>query len=355
MTVNITPAIVAAARNLIKNGTSRREAAALLGVSRSGLSDALVRKRIRKETRGRPRKLNKTDMANIRKLRESLKKQGRDPVSSFILLKLGLNRAQRGKRKVSQRSVQRAIGADGDKYLHRKKKGTLTKADMKVRETWGVEAENTDWAEVDLWVDCHKCSMPLPTTPLRSGMSWRKPSEGNESWAVKGHPKFIAPGSKLFGGFGGGKLLFLKSYEKFNKVSCTGIFKKTIIPALRRKYGDRRYLVMCDGDGTFRSKMFEQYCDEAGIDLIDWPPYSGDLAPMENVWAEGDRRLVLKIGANKTWRSGKKVNKANLKAWDKTVHATFRQIPSSFYDAAVNGMEARVADMVQRKGGRVPK
>ena len=35
--------------------------------------------------------------------------------------------------------------------------------------------------------------------------------------------------------------------------------------------------------------------------------------------------------------------------------ALFRQIPSSFYDDTVNGMEARIADMVQRKGGRVPK
>jgi hypothetical protein len=52
---------------------------------------------------------------------------------------------------------------------------------------------------------------------------------------------------------------------------------------------------------------------------------------------------------------GVKVNIPNLKDWDKTVHTTFRQIPSSFYVDLVNGMAARVTDMVQRNGGRVPK
>lgn len=149
--------------------------------------------------------------------------------------------------------------------------------------------------------------------------------------------------------------MFLKSYVKFNKGSCISMFRSAVVPALRRKYGDRRFLVMTDGDGAFRSKLFEQYCEEAGIDLVDFPPYSGDIAPMENVWAEGDRRLLLKVGENKKWRSGVKVNKRNLKDWDTIVHKTFRQIPSPFYTNTVNGLDARIADMVSRKGGRVPR
>ena len=62
-----------------------------------------------------------------------------------------------------------------------------------------------------------------------------------------------------------------------------------------------------------------------------------------------------KVGEIKKWRNGVKVNKQNLKDWDRVVHTTFRQIPSSFYNNAVAGMEARIADMVKRKGARVPK
>jgi hypothetical protein len=76
---------------------------------------------------------------------------------------------------------------------------------------------------------------------------------------------------------------------------------------------------------------------------------------MENVWAEGDSRLVHKVGASEKWRHGAAVRKKNLQDWDKLVHATFRQIRPSFYVNAVNGMNARIANMVQRKGARVPK
>ena len=76
---------------------------------------------------------------------------------------------------------------------------------------------------------------------------------------------------------------------------------------------------------------------------------------MENVWAEGDRRLVIKVGAANKWRNGVTVTKANLKDWDSIVHRTFRQIPSSFHVNTVNGVEERIADMVRREGGRVPK
>ena len=55
------------------------------------------------------------------------------------------------------------------------------------------------------------------------------------------------------------------------------------------------------------------------------------------------------------WRNGVESNVTNLAKWDKYVHKTFRQIPSSLFVNAVDGMETRIADTVERKGGRVPK
>jgi len=348
--MKICPNIVLAARTLMRtDGKSRRQAAAVLGISYSGLSAALVRKKIRKETRGRPAKLSKIDLKNIRKLREAIKKTGGNPVSRHIRRQLKLAR------KVSVRTIQRAQRLNGDRYLHRKNKATLHKEDQAARLKWGLQSADTDWDSVDLWVDCHSVSMPLKTAPKRSGMAWRKPSEGDNDWAVKGHKSSMAPGTKLFGGFGGGRLIFLKSYTTFNRFTCVEFFKRTVVPALRRMYGSRRYLIMCDGDGAFKSFLFEQYCKEAGIDLIEWPPYSADLAPMENTWAEGDSRLEVEVNASRTWRTGVKVNQTNLKAWDVLVHKKFRGIPSSFYVNAAAGMEARIARMVELKGARIRK
>ena len=55
------------------------------------------------------------------------------------------------------------------------------------------------------------------------------------------------------------------------------------------------------------------------------------------------------------WRNGVESNVTNLVKWGKYVHKTFRQIPSSLFVNAVDGMETRIADTVERKGGRVPK
>ena len=38
-----------------------------------------------------------------------------------------------------------------------------------------------------------------------------------------------------------------------------------------------------------------QFCKDNEITVIDWPPYSPDLNPIENVWAFIKAKLVYKI------------------------------------------------------------
>ena len=116
-----------------------------------------------------------------------------------------------------------------------------------------------------------------------------------------------------------------------------------------------RDLIMTDGDGSFKGDLFNDYCEETGIDLFKWVSNSADLAPIENLWGEGDRRLRSVVQETKKWRVGAKENKDNLAAWEATVLQTFKGIPKSFPTNTVDGMSARVAEMVRRKGKRVAK
>jgi len=189
----------------------------------------------------------------------------------------------------------------------------------------------------------------------RTPKSWRKPDEGCEDWAVKGNPKYRVAGSNVFGGFGNGKLLFLKSYKGFGAQAAINIFKSTVIPALRRNYGNRRYIIMTDGDGSFTAPAFRSFLEDENIVQILWPSNSADVAPQENVWAEGDKLIESFVFEHQRWRDGQKENATNLRDWDKIVHKQFRRIPASYYQSLSSRFEDRVRLLKQRKGQRLRK
>ena len=121
--VAISAPVVAAARSLMRtDGKSRRAAAIALGVSYSGLSAALVRKTIKKETRGRKCKLTTAEKRKVTCMRDKEKKKGSKVTAGLVHRTLGLGRAKRGKKKVSVRTEQRVFGADGHRYLPKKNK-----------------------------------------------------------------------------------------------------------------------------------------------------------------------------------------------------------------------------------------
>jgi transposase len=46
-----------------------------------------------------------------------------------------------------------------------------------------------------------------------------------------------------------------------------------------------------DNDPKHTSGLVQNWLFNQGIQLIDAPPYSGDLNPMENLWADLNRRV----------------------------------------------------------------
>jgi hypothetical protein len=44
-------------------------------------------------------------------------------------------------------------------------------------------------------------------------------------------------------------------------------------------------IFMQDGAGIHRARIITQWFYDMGIKLMDWPPYSPDLNPIENLWA----------------------------------------------------------------------
>jgi len=346
---------------LMANGVSRREAARMLGISNSGLAGALCR-RVNKKIgkRGAKSCISSTDKGRITRAREDMKKKGLNPTARAIHRKLGGIKNTKTKRRVCLRTVQRAIASDGDEYLTRPKKGTLTAPDAGRRARWGKKKlqEDFDFSSVDSWIDCHRSEMPTEEKPRRSTKSWRKKEERNEPWAQKSVNKYKVPGTNVFGGMGPGasgtgKLMFLTAYAVFNKETCVALFEKYVVPALRREYGERTWTIMVDGDGAFKSDLFKEFCQDNGIEIYDHPSKSPDLAPIENAWNVGEEKIADLALKERKWRNGAARNAANYAAWEKLVLTGIRKVGRSFYGKLIDGMPARVQRMVDNDGWRI--
>ena len=112
---------------------------------------------------------------------------------------------------------------------------------------------------------------------------------------------------------------------------------------------------MTDGDGSFTAPAFRSFLEDEKMVQILWPSNSADVAPQENVWAEGDKLIESFVFENKRWRDGQKENATNLRDWDAVVHKQFRKVPASYYQSLSSGFKDRVRLLKQRKGQRLRK
>lgn len=350
------PSMVRAAKAMGKAGISRREAARKLGVSYSGLTTALTRKKCTKETRGRKVRMTKQLQSRIVRFRNAVKKKGQNPTASFVRRKLRLINPET-RMLFSRRTITRVLRKNGNRYLRRPRKGTLTKTDKKLRVEWAKKITKRKLAAVDCFIDCHAVEMPTPATPVRSLLSWRAPSEGEEDWAQKAPTKYMAPKVKLCGGIGNGKIMFLATYSKFNADNCVNIFRKHLLPALKRNGagGRRSSTIVVDGDGSFTSGAFVAFLKKHRIKKFQWQAKSPDMNPIENLWSRGNEMVEEAAMESRKWRNGALKNAKNLKAWEDFTLKIFRKIPKKYIRKILDpkSLARRAKRIVEKKGSRI--
>ena len=64
------------------------------------------------------------------------------------------------------------------------------------------------------------------------------------------------------------------------------VLKNYFIPELRAAEGlfSGKWTLMQDNAPAHTARMIKEYLSKEGVTMLEWPPYSPDLNPIENIW-----------------------------------------------------------------------
>ena len=97
------------------------------------------------------------------------------------------------------------------------------------------------------------------------------------------------------------------------------------------------WILQEDNDSPHRSKIARQWKEENSINVLQWPSYSPDLNPIENVWAI----LKSKI-AYKNIRTVKGLKSEIKKEWN--------NLSNEIATRLVNSMDNRISSLIKEEG-----
>jgi hypothetical protein len=91
------------------------------------------------------------------------------------------------------------------------------------------------------------------------------------------------------------------------------ILKQCLLRSAQRLFPPGQWFFQQDNDPKHKSKLVQKWLQTSGIDVMDWPSYSPDLNPIENLWADVKRRAEMDNP-----QDVESLRNALQKAWDET-------------------------------------
>ena len=95
-----------------------------------------------------------------------------------------------------------------------------------------------------------------------------------------------------------------------------------------------------DNDPKHTANLTKQWFDDNDINLLEWPPQSPDLNPIEHLWNEIDRRLR---------KLETRVHSQD-QLWE-AIQKIWVEMDDEFLTTLINSMPDRIEDVIKAKGG----
>ena len=102
------------------------------------------------------------------------------------------------------------------------------------------------------------------------------------------------------------------------------------------------FIFMHDNAPPHRAKSTEEFLKAKKIDVLEWPPLSPDLNPIENVWG---------ILSKKVYHDGKTYQNTT-ELWDALVRA-WHELPLSLFRNLYDSMGKRLINVLEKGGERI--
>ena len=301
--------------------------------------------------RGRKRLLDTRDERMLlRSLRDNREK-GLQVTSKRLQLESGLTH-------VSNRTVRRKLNENGYKFLQARKKGLMSRKDLKKRLKFAKDIINnrnneTFWMdELSFYLDGTTWifkTNPCDQANNSNARVWRKPSEGLKFGCT-------AKGKKV--GYGGKTVHFIVciSYSK-GVIACeeyikmcgkyfASLIKNDFQNIFQRSNNPDGNLFLQDGDPSQNSKAAKKQLRKLGLEIFPIPARSPDMNPIENFFHLIDLQLTEEaISLN--------ITKETKEQFTNRVRNTIMKFPIEKIDSIIDTMPKRMHMVIENKGQRL--
>ncbi|CAK9796647.1 Transposable element Tc1 transposase [Anthophora quadrimaculata] len=239
---------------------------------------------------------------------------------------------------ISDRTVRRRLQEVGLQSRFARKRPLINNRNKKKRLEFAKKYANQPvefWKRV-LWTDESKFELIGLKQRLRV---WRKTGEELEDRHLQKTVKYGGGSIMVWGCFsweGVGHLIKIDGImtaDTYIDILCENLEVSLLQLGL-----ENSFILQQDNDPKHTAKKTKKFLTSSHIKLLDWPPQSPDLNPIENLWSILDRNV------NKTGVT----NKNN---YFNTLQRSWESLDINYLHNLVESMPRRLAAVIKAKGG----
>ena len=119
------------------------------------------------------------------------------------------------------------------------------------------------------------------------------------------------------------------------------ILQAHLLPSANRLFSAVAWWFQQDNDPKHTSRIVQRWLFTQGVQCIDFPPYSPDLNPIENLWNDLKRRI-------------EKRNAIDIEELAKHLREEWEATDKTFLSVLSHSMRKRCKAVVQNKGHKTP-
>lgn len=276
--------------------------------------------------RGRPRSTTRRGDASITRMAK------KDPSISVRNIQESLQLS------ISDRTVRRRL-READLHSHfARKRPLINKRNKKKRLDFAKKYASKSlefWKRV-LWTDESKFELFGSKQRLRT---WRKKGEELQDRHLQKTVKHGGGNIMVWGCFSwGGVGQLVKIDGIMNADVYIDILNENLEVSLIQTGLENNFIFQQDNDPKHTAKKTKQFLTSCHLQLLDWPPQSPDLNPIENLWAILDKSVI-------------KTGVTNKNDYFHALQRAWVSLDPNYLHNLVKSLPRRLAAVIKAKGG----